>query len=169
MGEVEAALRATFEKNGVRIDEGALASAADSTSVYAYLIQLVGYNVWRAAQVRAGMEFDAITAEDVEKGVVVARREFERTVLETAVAHPPKTAMEYLIAMTKDALASSTGEIASRLGVPAPSLSTARKLLVSRQIIEPTARGYVGFSIPFMKEYLAENREALLARYGVEG
>ena len=169
VNEVEAALRATFEKNGVRIDEGALGIAADSTAGYAYLIQLVGYNVWRAAQVRTGGEFDAVSAEDVEKGVDAARREFERTVLETAIAHLPKTAMEYLVAMAEDALASSTGEIASRLDVPASSLSTTRKLLVSRQIIEPTARGYVGFSIPFMREYLAENREALLARYGVEG
>lgn len=169
VSEVEAALRATFEKNGVRIDEDALASAADSTAGYAYLIQLVGYNIWRAAQVRTGGEFDAVSAEDVEKGVVAARREFERTVLETAIAHLPKTAMEYLVAMAEDTLASSTGEIASRLDVPASSLSTTRKLLVSRQIIEPTARGYVGFSIPFMREYLADNREALLARYGVEG
>lgn len=169
VGEVEAALGATFEEGGVRIDEDALALAADSTAGYAYLIQLVGYNVWRAAQVRAGWEFDAVSAEDVEKGVVAARREFERTVLEAAIAHLSKSAMEYLVAMTEDVLASSTGEIASRLGVPASSLSTTRKLLVSRQIIEPTARGYVGFSIPFMREYLAENREALLARYGVEG
>ena len=169
VGEVEAALKATFEKNGVRIDKEALAAAADSTAGYAYLIQLVGYNVWRAAQVRGGGEFDTISVEDVEKGVVAARREFERTVLETAIAHLPKTAMEYLVAMSEDSLASSTGEIASRLGVPASSLSTTRKLLVSRQVIEPTARGYVGFSIPFMREYLIENREALLARYGVEG
>ena len=169
MDEVEAVFKATFEKNGVRIDEDALATAAESTAGYAYLIQLVGYNVWRAAQVRAGMEFDAISAGDVDKGVAAARREFERTVLETAVAHLSKTAMEYLVAMAEDALASSTGEIASRLGVSASSLSAARKLLISRQIIEPTARGYVGFSIPFMKEYLTKNRETLLARYGIEG
>ena len=167
--EVEAALRATFEKSEVRIGEDELSLAAHSTAGYAYLIQLVGYYVWRAAQVRAGAELDAITMGDVEKGVVAARREFERTALETAIVHLPKTAMEYLLAMAEDKLASSTGEIANRLGVSASSLSTTRKLLVSRQVIESTARGYVGFSIPFMREYLVENREALLARYGVEG
>ncbi len=167
--EVEAALKATFEKSGVCIGTDALATAADSTAGYAYLIQLVGYYVWRAAQVRTGGELDAISMEDVEKGIVSARREFERTVLETAIAHLPKMAMEYLLAMTKDKRASSTGEIANRLGVLASSLSTTRKLLVSRQVIEPTARGYVDFSIPFMREYLTKNREALLARYGVEG
>lgn len=167
--EVEAALGATFEKSEVLIGEEELSLAAHSTAGYAYLIQLVGYYVWRAAQVRAGAELDAITMGDVEKGVVAARREFERTVLETAIAHLPKTAMEYLLAMAEDKLASSTGEIANRLGVFASSLSTTRKLLVSRQVIESTARGYVGFSIPFMREYLVENRETLLARYGVEG
>lgn len=167
--EVEAALGATFEKSEVLIGEEELSLAAHSTAGYAYLIQLVGYYVWRAAQVRAGAELDAITMGDVEKGVVAARREFERTVLETAIAHLPKRAMEYLLAMAKDKLASSTGEIANRLGVFASSLSTTRKLLVSRQVIESTARGYVGFSIPFMREYLVENRETLLARYGVEG
>ena len=167
--EVEAALGATFEKSEVLIGEEELSLAAHSTAGYAYLIQLVGYYVWRAAQVRAGAELDAITMGDVEKGVVAARREFERTVLETAIAHLPKRAMEYLLALAEDKLASSTGEIANRLGVFASSLSTTRKLLVSRQVIESTARGYVGFSIPFMREYLVENRETLLARYGVEG
>ena len=166
--EVAAAFRATFESNGVQVEYDALNAAAEAAAGYAYLIQLVGYNVWRAAQARKGGASDAITSSDVEKGVVAARREFERTVLETAVARLPKAAMEYLLAMTEDRLASSTGELAKRLGVPASSLSTTRKLLVSRQVIEPTARGYVGFSIPFMREYLVANRVGLLARYGVE-
>lgn len=34
--------------------------------------------------------------------------------------------------------------------------------------IEPTARGYATFSIPFMRECLVQNRRSLLARYGVE-
>ena len=40
-------------------------------------------------------------------------------------------------------------------------------MLIRRQIIEQTARGYVAFSIPYMREYLRENRENLLARYGL--
>ena len=164
--EVAHALRATIEKNGKQIGDAALRRAAEATAGYAYLIQLVGYHVWRAAQLRGD---DAVIAEgDVERGAAVARREFERTVLETAIARLPRTAMEYLLAMTEDKLASSTGVIAERLGVSASSLSSTRKLLVARQVIEPTARGYVGFSIPFMREYLVANRSALLARYGIE-
>ncbi|MDO4290401.1 MAG: hypothetical protein Q4C41_04125 [Eggerthellaceae bacterium] len=40
-------------------------------------------------------------------------------------------------------------------------------MLIQRQIIEQTARGYVAFSIPFMREYLRGNRESLPARYGL--
>lgn len=123
--------------------------------------------MWRAAQVRDDGS-DLIVDEDVSRGIEAARQGFDRTVLETAIARLPKAAMEYLLAMADDALASSTGEIAKRLGVPAASLSSARKLLVSRQVIEPTARGYVRFSIPFMREYLINNRVDLLARYGIE-
>lgn len=168
IGEVAAAFQATFEKNDVQIDEDALTEAAEATAGYAYLIQLVGYYVWRSAQVRMGKLMKSISMEDVKDGVVAARREFDRTVLDTAIARLPKTAMDYLLAMAENRLASSTGEIAERLGISASSLSSTRKLLVSRQLIEPTARGYVDFSIPFLREYLIENRQALLARYGVE-
>lgn len=168
IGEVAAAFQATFEKNDVQIDEDALTEAAEATAGYAYLIQLVGYYVWRSAQVRMGKLMKSISMEDVKDGVVSARREFDRTVLDTAIARLPKTAMDYLLAMAENRLASSTGEIAERLGISASSLSSTRKLLVSRQLIEPTARGYVDFSIPFLREYLIENRQALLARYGVE-
>ncbi|WP_418722140.1 AAA family ATPase [Enorma sp.] len=167
--EVATAFHATFEKNGVHIDEDALAEAAEATAGYAYLIQLVGYYVWRSAQVRTGASIRSISMEDVRSGVVTARREFERTVLETAIARLPRTAMEYLLVMAENRLASSTGEIAERMGVSASSLTATRKMLVSRQLIEPTARGYVDFSIPFLREYLIEHRQALLARYGVEG
>ena len=169
VAEVAAAFQATFEKNDVQVDKDVLAEAAEATAGYAYLIQLVGYYIWRSAQVRTGKSMDSISMEDVEKGIVAARREFERTVLDNAIARLPKTAMEYLLVMAENRLASSTGEIAERLGISAPSLSNTRKLLVSRQLIEPTARGYVDFSIPFLREYLIENRRALLARYGVEG
>lgn len=165
--EVSCALQKTIEKNGMTIGRDSLRAAAEATAGYAYLIQLVGYSIWRAAQLRGGT-LNEITLEDVEGGIEVARREFGRTVLETAIARLPKTAMDYMLAMTEDKRVSSTGEIAARLGVSAASLTSARKLLISRQVVEPTARGYIQFSIPFMREYLVEHRKELLARYGVE-
>ncbi len=34
-------------------------------------------------------------------------------------------------------------------------------------LFEPTARGFVAFSIPFTKDYLLANKSEILARYGV--
>ncbi|MCF6412177.1 hypothetical protein I7648_00430 [Collinsella tanakaei] len=141
--------------------------AAAATAGYAYLIQLVGYHIWRAAHLAARQD-GRIAMEDVQNGIAAARREFERAVLETAIAGLSKTAMEYLLAMAQDAHVSSTAEIARRLDVPSSSLTATRSLLITRQIIESTGRGYVGFSIPFMSDYLLANRSALLSRYGVE-
>ncbi len=93
-------------------------------------------------------------------------RDFDVTVHETALANLPLRAVEYLLAMAQDQGASRTSTIAERLGLGASALASYRRMLVKRQIIEPTARGYVAFSIPYLREYLHANREDLLARYG---
>lgn len=62
---------------------------------------------------------------------------------------------------------SSTAVVAERLSVNPTALTSYRRMLIQRQVIEQTARGYVRFSIPYLKEYLVENRENLFARYGL--
>lgn len=72
-------------------------------------------------------------------------------------------ALEYPLAMTQDEGVSATATIVGRLRVSPTSLTSYRCLLIQRQVIEQTARGYVKFSIPYMGEYLAANRETLPA------
>ena len=62
--------------------------------------------------------------------------------------------------------ASATRAIAESLGVAPSSLTFVRKTFISRQIIESTTRGYVDFSIPRMREYLSNNTDELMARFG---
>lgn len=163
--EVARALRKTIELTGLEISDGALICAAEATCGYAYLIQLVGYHVWREG--RRHVDSSAtITEIDARTGVKAALDRFDRSVLETALARLTKPSMDYLLAMAQDEGVSSTAEVARRMGKPAASANTYRRLLIERQIIESTAPGYVGFSIPFMREYLLRNRGELLARYG---
>lgn len=164
--EIAAAFQETIEKSGLRIEPEALHLAAQATSGYAYLIQLVGYQIWREG--RSHMEESStITTSDAQKGVEAAMKDFNDAVHESALADLPLRAMEYLLAMTDDPKASSTAKIAERLGLSASSLTSYRRMLIQRQVIEQTARGFVGFSIPYMREYLVKNRESLLARYGL--
>ena len=132
---------------------------------YAYLIQLVGYQVWRTGKAHADQSL-VISEEDALIGIREAMGEFGDAVHEAAVADLPLRALEYLLAMTQDEGVSATATIAERLQVSPTSLTSYRRLLIQRQVIEQTARGYVKFSIPYMGEYLAANRETLLVRYG---
>ena len=62
--EVADALRETIERSGMHIGDEALSRAAEATEGYAYLTQLVGYNVWRTAR-RHADESTEITLADV--------------------------------------------------------------------------------------------------------
>lgn len=163
--EIMKAYRDTIERSGLSINDDALDIAAQATVGYAYLIQLVGYQVWRAGKAHASSS-TVIEKKDAESGIVAALREFNNAVHESAVSDLPLRALEYLLAMTEDETVSATASIAQRLEVNPTSLTSYRRLLIQRQIIEQTARGYVRFSIPYTREYLQANREALLARYG---
>ena len=167
LDEVALALRASAEQSGMSIADDALEVAAAATEGYAFLIQLVGYHVWTQAYEHAGTS-KQITLEDARRGIEEALEEFKDTVLETAISDLPLRAVEYLLAMSEDSSVSSTALIAERLQKAPTSLTSYRRLLIKRQVIEPTARGFVAFSIPYMREFLAARHDAILARYGIE-
>ena len=170
LDEVEESLKLAIERSGFTIDDDALAAATRATEGYAFLIQLVGYHVWRAAWARVrrdeGDGSIVIGIEDARSGISSALDEFERAVLETAISDLPKTAIEFILAMSEMPDVVSTGDIARRLGKSTGYLSPYRRRLMAQQVIEQTAPGYVTFSIPFMKGYLKKKRAEILARYG---
>ena len=166
--EVRESLRIAIEDSGFLAENAALDTAAKATAGYAYLIQLVGYYVWRAAWLRC-RDCDGrivITEADAANGIREALEEFKDAVLETAISGLPKTAVEFVLAMSEAGAVIAVGEIAARLGKSTGYLSPYRRQLISRQIIEQTAPGYITFSIPFMREFLIERKGEILARYG---
>ena len=164
IGDVEDALAETFEITGMKLSGAELKAAAEATHGYAFLIQLVGYEVWRAC--RRHLDASAsVTSDDVASGTSEAIEQYANIVLATALNGISERAMRYLVEMAKRPGPIATRSIAEGLNISASSLSTARKTLISRQIIEPTARGYVDFSIPMMREYISENVEGLMSRF----
>ncbi|OUP09448.1 AAA family ATPase [Collinsella sp. An2] len=162
--DVARAFRHTIEHAGMSIDAMALDSMAQATAGYAYLIQLVGYHVWAIAREHAKTSL-AIDKHDVQEGVSRAMDEFGNVVLETALADLPLRAIEYALAMTEDQEVSATAEIAERLHVAPSSLTSYRRMLIKHQVIEPTARGFVAFSIPYMRDYLRKHGDEIRMRY----
>ena len=166
LDEVSDAFRETIRRSGLDISAGALSAATNATAGYAYLIQLVGYHIWRVAKAHAESSL-VIDERDVDRGIELAMQDFNATVHETAIARLPLKAVEYLLAMAQDEGVSSTAEIACRLNAKPNALTSTRRVLIRRQAIESTARGFVTFSIPYMREFLLENKADILGRYGI--
>jgi hypothetical protein len=115
------------------------------------MIQLVGYHIWRKA---TGAHIDLAAAR---QGIPAARKRLGSTVHATALADLSAVDGTYVLAMAQDAGPSSTGEIARRLGESPYYAGQYRLRLIDAGVIEPTRRGYVDFTIPYLREYLREH------------
>lgn len=163
--DVAAAFEKTFGDSGMPIAGNALSAAVAATGGYAYMVQLVGYNVWKVARRHFG-ESPAVAMEDVREGAEMAMGDYVEAVIEPALSRLSKRAMSYLVEMSGSDGPSSTGCVAKSLGVPAQSLSSVRASLIAKQVIEPTeARGYVDFAIPWMREYVGDHAIELMDRF----
>lgn len=164
-GDVAAAFEKTFGDSGMPFAGNALSAAVAATGGYAYMVQLVGYNVWKVARRHFG-ESPAVAMEDVREGVEMAMGDYVEAVIEPALSRLSKRAMSYLVEMSRSDGPSSTGCVAKSLGLPAQSLSSVRASLIARQVIEPTeARGYVDFAVPWMREYVGDHAAELMDRF----
>jgi type II secretory pathway predicted ATPase ExeA len=153
IGDVMAALRKTIEEAGRTISEDSLGAAAQATGGYPFMVQLVGYQVWRQASGAV------ITREAVDAGVVAARRRLEVLVHETALKDLSPVDQEFLRAMARDPIPSRTADIAARLGQSASYVAVYRARLLKAGLIKEAGRGAVDFALPFLREYLREHPE----------
>lgn len=162
--EVHLSFGDSFEQTGLDAPDDVLDAMTKATKGYAYLIQLVGYYVWKRAD-RHRADSTVVTLQDVQEGTEIALERFHQTVHEPAIARLSKGAVEYLLAMADDKVVSSTQEVARRLGKSTRETSSYRRTLLQHEVIESPKRGYVQFAIPFMREYLLDNREEILERF----
>ncbi len=151
LAEASRALAETITANGRRIDPDALAVAARATGGYPFMIQLVGYQVWRKAS------GDHIDAEAARVGVEAARARLGSLVHETALAELSGVDRAFLSAMAHDDGPSRLQAIAGRLGKGLNYVSVYRARLLEAGMIAAAGRGKVDFAIPFLREYLREH------------
>ncbi|WP_109471177.1 ATP-binding protein [Ornithinimicrobium cavernae] len=146
--EVTDAARRTVEGAGGVIAEDALDVLADVVHGYPYLLQLAGYRAWRDA---AG---GPITADHVRATRGVVSERMGRLVHGPALLDLPQAQRAYLMAMAQDDGASSTGEVAARLGLTAQHANVFRTRLIERELIAPAGHGRVDYSLPYLRDHL---------------
>jgi hypothetical protein len=158
LAEVAVAVTEPIERAERHLSDELAVRAAEATSGYPFLIQLVGYHIWRQQP-----RHKEITAADVEAGIVAARRRLGSLVHEPALADLPGVARTFLLAMAQDDGPSKMSDIASRLKVDANYASQYRLRLIATELIEPAGHGRVDFTMPYLRDYLRE-RAALDAQ-----
>jgi hypothetical protein len=150
--EVSTAIRKPIEREGREIADAEAGRAAHATGGYPFLIQLVGYHIWRQQPRRR-----EIAASDVDTGIVAARRRLGSLVHEPAIADLSGVARTFLLAMAHDHGPSRMSDIAARLNVDSNYASQYRLRLIATELIEPAGHGRVDFTMPYLRDYLREH------------
>jgi len=154
---VRDALQQTFAENGKTVDPKALRFAADATEGYPFLIQLVGYHIWRAAS------GDTITLEEAKLGVEKARRSIGSTVHSSAMADLSVADKTFLVKMALDDGPAKMSDITERAGWSPAQSGVYRSRLIKAGMIKPGGKqGFVDFAYPALREYLREHAATLV-------
>lgn len=152
VAEVIQGLQLTIEQGGGAVTRDALEAMAEVVHGYPYLLQLVGYRAWREA---AGA---TITVDHARATVPVVSERMGRLVHGPALREVPPAERNYLAAMAQDDQASSTGEVAARLGLTMQHANVFRTRLIRRELIVAAGHGLVDFDLPYLRDHL--RREA---------
>ena len=150
--EVATAITEPIERSERGIGPELASRAAEATGGYPFLIQLVGYHIWRQQPRQRD-----ISEDDVAAGIVAARRRLGSLVHEPALADLPGVARTFLLAMAHDDGPSRMSDIGSRLKVDANYASQYRLRLIASELIEPAGHGRVDFTMPYLRDYLREH------------
>lgn len=151
--EVSAAIEKTVADGGRSISRECADAAAAAVGGFAFMLQLVGYNIWEAAPSRK-----EILIQDIEWGARAARAQLEARVFKATYSELSATDLRDLEAMLVDAGDSRSGDIAKRMGVSTSQAAQYRRRLIEAGIIGERRRGVVGFDLPYFKEYLLSLR-----------
>ncbi|MBT2512343.1 ATP-binding protein [Arthrobacter sp. ISL-30] len=148
--DVEKSFTATFAGAGFRIDPELVARAAQATDGYPFLIQLVGYFLWREAENNQG----SVTAEALERAVEAAHRRNARTVIEAALSTASPKDLDFLHAMAEDDEPSTAKDIGQRMIARTNVVANYRARLLAAGLIQPVGHGKVDFAIPGLRQHL---------------
>jgi len=163
LDDVADAISTPIMNAGRSITSELSARAAEATDGYPFLIQLVGYHIWRLHP-----SDNEVSAEDVDVGILAALRRLGSVVVEPSLADLSNVDRTFLLAMAQDDGPSRMVDIANRLNCDANYASQYRLRLLAAELIETAGHGAVTFALPYLREYLREHG-AMDAQRGLTG
>lgn len=150
INEVARSYTDTFCGAGISISNELIQQAAKATDGYPFLIQLIGYQLWRQAEIN-NMD---INQENAAQAIDAAIRRHEATVIEAALSTASDKDKDFLHAMAEDDGPVAAGDIGKRLNAKSNVVANYRARLIAAGLIEAPAYGKVDFTIPGLRNYL---------------
>lgn len=152
MPDVRDAFIRTVRAAGRDIDADIAQKAAEASRGYPYMIQLIGYYMWRAADMRGAKEIDEV---DVVRGEADALQLFDDAVcapLYNGLTSAQKLFIRAMVyASARDVKVSDIARLARRSGSWA---SKYRASLIKERVIESSGYGTVRLTTPHLAEYV---------------
>ena len=149
--DVARAFQDTITASGRTIEPDALSVAATATAGYPFMVQLVGYHVWRKA------EHGVIDQRAARAGIAAARVRLGSTVHAANLASLSDVDRTFLLAMAQDPGPSKVSDVAARMGRDAGYTSVYRSRLLAAGVIRSVSYGRVDFAVPYLREHLREH------------
>ena len=152
---VRSSLKQTFEESGVAINDLQLDAAAKATGGYPFLVQLIGYHIWRLSKTHG------VTDSSLTRGIEAARKRLGAMVLDTALASLSDIDRTFLLKMSMDEGPSQISQIAERMGENLKAAGVYRRRLLDAGIIRSAGYGKIEFALPYLAEHLRNHAAAL--------
>jgi len=147
--EVRFSMKKTIELAGRTIDNDALETAVKNTKGFPFMIQLIGYHMWRQNQDKIN-----ITGEDAEEGIILAKNDLERMIFDVTYKELSEKDIAFLKAMLDDKEYSTISDISRRMKVTPKYAGIYRRRLIEQGIISGSGYGKVVFDLPMFREYI---------------
>ena len=138
-------------QSGKAIDDEALNLIVEVTQGFPFMVQLVGYEVWRQCG-----EQNTITLDDARAGSAKAMEHMQRSIYEGTYQDLADGDKRFLAAMLPDAQASTLADIAARMGVKSNYASRYKQRLLDQGVIGEYGRNNFKFDIPGFREFFAD-------------
>ncbi len=120
----------------------ALRAAVGAVSGYAFMTQLVGFHIWKAA----ADPHDGITFHEAEVGIAEAETQLPRLVLAPIWKNLSDVDQRFLLTMAQDPTESRLADVADRLGVSIGYAGVYRSRLIKAGMITAVGKGRIAFA-----------------------
>lgn len=136
------ALAIPLAASGATIGSADLDGAAEATGGHAFMVQLVGFYIWKAASDPAA----GISSAEVSSGIEQAEQRMSRLVIAPTWNDLSDVDRSFLSAMTLDADQSTIRDIATRMGVSENYAHVYRRRLLRSGMIIAVTPGTIAFA-----------------------